>query len=259
MSTETVNTYQEPAPESQEHVDAMVAKADQAVQGGDDSRPEWLPDKFKSPEEMAKAYSALETKLGQGSETEASQEEQTEALEEAVTQNASEVSELLDSRGLDFDVFQQEYLETGGLSDDAYQALEESGLPRSMVDTWIDGQNALAGQLTSDIYNMAGGEETYTGMMQWASNNLPESEIDAYNATLDRMNSDEIRLAVQGLNARYRSEAEPNLVQGTTGAVSGGKFNSNAELTEAMRDPRYAKDPAYRQQIADKLSRSSLF
>lgn len=128
-----------------------------------------------------------------------------------------------------------------------------------MVDTWIEGQDALAGQLTSEIHDMAGGQDNYSGMMEWASNNLPESEIDAYNATMDRMNPDEIRLAVQGLNARYRSEAEPNLVQGTTGAVSGGKFNSNAELTEAMRDPRYAKDPAYRQQIADKLSRSSLF
>ena len=253
---DTINTYEEPMPESQEHVKEMLDKERTEEVS---ERPDWLPEKFKSAEDMAKAYSALESKLGQGSETEASQEEETEALEEAVTQNASEVSELLDSKGLDFDVFQQEYLETGGLSEEAYQALEESGLPRSMVDTWIDGQDALAGQLTSEIHNIAGGQDNYTDMMQWASNNLPESEIDAYNATMDRMNPDEIRLAVQGLNARYRSEAEPNLIQGGTGAVSGGKFDSNAELTEAMRDPRYAKDPAYRQEVANKLARSSLF
>lgn len=253
---DTINTYEEPTPESQEHVKEMLDKERTEEVS---ERPDWLPEKFKSAEDMAKAYSALESKLGQGSETEASQEEETEALEEAVTQNASEVSELLDSKGLDFDVFQQEYLETGGLSEEAYQALEESGLSRSMVDTWIDGQDALAGQLTSEIHNIAGGQDTYTDMMEWASNNLPESEIDAYNATMDRMNPDEIRLAVQGLNARYRSEAEPNLIQGSTGAVSGGKFDSNAELTEAMRDPRYAKDPAYRQEVANKLARSSLF
>ena len=29
-----------------------------------EDRPEWLAEKFKSPEEMAKAYSALEKKLG---------------------------------------------------------------------------------------------------------------------------------------------------------------------------------------------------
>jgi len=69
-----------------------------------------------------------------------------------------------------------------------------------------------------------------------------------------------IRLAIQGLNARYRSEAEPSLLQGGTGTVSsGGRFESNAELTAAMSDPRYSKDPAYRQQVADKLARSSLF
>jgi hypothetical protein len=49
-------------------------------------------------------------------------------------------------------------------------------------------------------------------------------------------------------------------MQGGTGAVStGGKFESTAELTAAMSDPRYAKDPAYRQTVADKLAKSSLF
>jgi hypothetical protein len=110
------------------------------------------------------------------------------------------------------------------------------------------------------MHSLVGGEEQYSELMQWASNNLPEAEIDAFNAAMDTQNPSNIRFAVQGLNARYRSEAEPSLLQGGTGAVSsGGKFNSNAELTVAMRDPRYAQDPAYRQQVADKLARSSLF
>ena len=37
-------------------------------------RPEWLPEKFKTPEDMSKAYSELEKKLGQ-----APKEEQPEA------------------------------------------------------------------------------------------------------------------------------------------------------------------------------------
>jgi hypothetical protein len=256
---ETVNTYEQPTPESQEHVDAMVAKAENAEQGGSTDRPEWLPDKFKSAEDMAKAYSELESKLGQPQNQETSDKEQTDALEEQVNQNASEVSELLDSKGLDFSVFQEEYMETGELSPEAYQALEESGLSRTLVDTWIQGQDALAGQITSEIHELAGGEGQYQALMDWAGDNLPPAEIEAFNATMDRMDANEVRFAVQGLYARYRSEAEPNLVQAGTGAVSGGKFSSNAELTEAMRDPRYAKDPAYRQEIANKLARSSLF
>ncbi len=249
---EAINTYQEPEAESQEHVNAMLEKVEGSQQ--DPERPEWLPEKFKSPEDMAKAYSQLESKLGQG------QEEQEEEVETTGEETASDVAELLDNKGLDFDVFQQEYNATGGLSDDAYAALEEAGFPNSVVDTWIQGQNALASQVTTEMYDVVGGQEDYNNMVSWASDALPESEIDAFNATMETQDPNMIRLAIQGLNARYRSEAEPTLMQGQTGAVSsGGRFESNAELTAAMSDPRYSKDPAYRQQVADKLSRSSLF
>jgi hypothetical protein len=249
---EAINTYQEPEAESQEHVNAMLEKVEGSQQ--DPERPEWLPEKFKSPEDMAKAYSQLESKLGQG------QQEQEEEVETTGEETASDVAELLDNKGLDFDVFQQEYNENGQLSDDAYAALDEAGFPRSVVDTWIQGQDALASQVTGEMYNIVGGQEDYNNMVSWAADTLPESEIDAFNATMTSQNPDMIRLAIQGLNARYRSEAEPTLMQGQTGAVSsGGRFESNAELTAAMSDPRYSKDPAYRQQVADKLSRSSLF
>jgi hypothetical protein len=254
---DAVNTYQEEPAESQEHVDAMLAK----VEGTqvDPERPEWLPEKFKSPEEMAKAYSSLESKLGQSSSEETTSEPEEAELEEVTNQSASEVSDLLDSRGLDFDVFQEEYMQTGTLSPEAYQALEEAGLSETLVDTWIEGQNALANQVTSQMQSLVGGAEEYGQLVQWASDNLPEGEVDAYNQVMETQDPDLIRLAVQGLNARYRSEAEPSLLQGGTGEVTGGKFSSNAELTAAMRDPRYAQDPAYRQQVADKLARSSLF
>ena len=250
---EAVNTYQEEAPENQEHVDAMLAKVE--GQTPSDDRPEWLPEKFKTPEDMARAYSELETKLG-STETTA----QPEAVsQEEVNQTANEVSELLDSKGLDFDVFAQEYAETGELSAEAYQALEEAGIVASMVDTWIEGQNALALQTTQAMQSLVGGAEEYGAMVQWAADNLPEDEIDAFNATMETQDPKLIQFAVQGLNARYRTNAEPSLLQGGTGEVSGGKFSSNAELTAAMSDPRYSKDPAYRKAVADKLARSSLF
>ena len=250
---EAINTYQEPEPENQEHVKEMLEKVEGNQQ--DAERPDWLPQKFKSAEDMAKAYSALESKLGQGN-----QEQEQEEVEATGEETASDVAELLDDKGLDFDVFQQEYNETGGLSDDAYAALDEAGFPRSVVDTWIQGQNALASQVTGEMYDIVGGQEDYNNMVSWAADTLPDSEIDAFNATMETQDPNMIRLAIQGLNARYRSEAEPTLLQGGSGAVSsGGRFESNAELTAAMSDPRYSKDPAYRQQVADKLAKSSLF
>ena len=58
---EAINTYQEPQPENKEHVQEMLNKERQS--GGED-RPDWLPEKFKSPEDMAKAYSELEASWG---------------------------------------------------------------------------------------------------------------------------------------------------------------------------------------------------
>ena len=252
---EAINTYQQPQPENPEHVKEMLEKVEGSQQ--DPERPEWLPQKFKSPEDMAKAYSALEGKLGKGEET---TEQTTEQVEATGEESQTEVAELLDSKGLDFDVFAEEYAQNGELSDDAYTALEEAGFPKTMVDTWVAGQDALASQMATEIYSLAGGTEQYSGMIQWASDNLPEAEVDAFNATMETQDMNLISLAVQGLNARYRSEAEPKLLRGDTGTVSsGGRFESNAELTAAMSDPRYAKDPAYRQQVADKLAKSSLF
>ena len=249
---DALNTYQEEAPESQEHVQAMLNKERTETE----ERPDWLPEKFKSVEDMAKAYSALESKLGQPQQ----QEETTEEVEVSGEESASDVAQLLDDKGLDFDVFQQEYAENGGLSEEAYDALQEAGFPRSMVDSWVAGQDALAAQMTEQMYDVAGGGEQYAQMVQWAADNLPDNEVNAYNVTMESGDPNMIRLAVQGLKARYRSEAEPTLMQGGTGAVSsGGKFESTAELTAAMSDPRYAKDPAYRQSIADKLAKSSLF
>ncbi len=251
---DTVNTYQQPEAENPEHVKEMLEK----VEGNqtDPDRPDWLPEKFKSPEDMAKAYSALEGKLGQPKE----EVEEAPTEEADGTETASEVSELLDSKGLDFSVFEQEYATNGQLSEDAYTALEEAGFPKSMVDSWVAGQDALASQVTADMHSITGGAEEYNNMVQWASDSLPENEIDAFNATMETQDPNMIRLAIQGLNARYRSEAEPTLLQGGNSSVStGGKFESNAELTAAMSDPRYAKDPAYRQTVADKLAKSSLF
>jgi alkanesulfonate monooxygenase SsuD/methylene tetrahydromethanopterin reductase-like flavin-dependent oxidoreductase (luciferase family) len=96
---DAVNTYQEEPAESQEHIDAMLAKVEGSQQ--DPERPEWLPEKFNSVEDMAKAYSALESKLGQP------QQEKQEAVSEEQVADAtpSDIADALDANGLDFDVF----------------------------------------------------------------------------------------------------------------------------------------------------------
>ena len=152
---------------SPEHINEMLAKVDNGVQPDDvgeeltlqtPTKPEWLPEKFSTPEDLVNAYNQLEQQYTQVSQ----QQEQEQATQEQVAniQNASvpQVAEILDERGLDIDVFQQEYNETGGLSEDAYHALEEVGISSNVVDTWLAGQEAIADQNISNIYNAVGGQ-----------------------------------------------------------------------------------------------------
>ena len=58
--TKVVETFEAEAPESQEHIQEMIDKADR-VQSvpREDGKPKWLPDKFESPEDMAEFLSEL--------------------------------------------------------------------------------------------------------------------------------------------------------------------------------------------------------
>ena len=69
-----------------------------------------------------------------------------------------------------------------------------------------------------------------------------------------------IKLAVLGLKAKY-DEAngyEGRMLQGKAPQTSGNVFRSQAELVQAMSDSRYENDPAYRQDVIEKLDRSDM-
>ena len=89
---------------------------------------------------------------------------------------------------------------------------------------------------------------------------MQEASIDAFNNAVNSGNIETANLAIQGLQAQYRSVngSEPSLVMGETKSVTGGVFDSAAQLTAAMRDPRYSSDSAYRQSVANKLQRSNV-
>jgi len=247
--TITLNSDETPHEETQEYQQEMVDKAE-ALENPQEAKPDWLPEKFDSPEDMAKAYAELESKLGSNNNEEIeSQQEQQE-----------EIEEFLDEQGIDFNALSQEYFETGGLSDEAYSALAEAGIPHSVVDQYIQGQEALMGDIRTTAFDSVGGENQYQEMMEWAANNLSDGEIDAYNNALDTTNMDSALLAIQGLHARYRSDVgvQPDLFTGDTTGSSAGVYNSVAELTRDMSDPRYESDPAFRQMVARKVSHSNV-
>ena len=206
--------------------------------------------KFDTQEDLEKAYKELESKIG--SPKEETKEEPTLDIPEG---NAEEVVE---AAGLDMESLQQEFSDKGELTAESLAKLEKVGINKDIVDSYIQGQQAVAQQIETDIKSIAGGNEGYTEMIAWAKENLSAEEVSAYNRVVNGRDIDATKMAVQGLKARMGGNAEPNLVRGKA-AISQSQFDSQAQITEDMKDPRYAKDPAYRDEVIEKINRSDLY
>lgn len=231
-----------------EAVDEAEGIQDEAGVEVDEERPEWLPEKFASPEQLAKAYAELESSFSSRSKD---AEEQPADVDEA--------PEVPDR---DFSVYSEEFAENGDLSEESIDQIESWGIPREMIEGYVEGQKAVLAAQFQSVYLEAGGEESYNSMIEWAADSLPEGEQDAFNRAVMQGTTDDMMFAVRSLVSRWRAStgtgARP-LVQGSTSpSKASGSFKSLAELTAAMKDPRYAKDPAYRKDIESRLAVSDI-
>ena len=127
-----------------------------------------------------------------------------------------------------------------------------------------DDDASSEGQLTEaqaeQLYKMVGGEKAYDSMMEWAGQTLSKEEIEMYDSVMESGSANSIYFAVQALSNKY-SEAvgsEGQLLTGRGSAESNAVFRSQSELVQAMNDPRYDNDPAYRSDVMTKLENSDL-
>ena len=219
------------------------------------SKPEGLPEKFNSVEDLAKSYSELEAKLGTNKE-----EVKTEEVKEVKTDSLDIAEKAVSNAGLDMNNLAEEYAKGGKLEDTSYEALEKAGIPKDYVDQFIQGQKAISDQQSATMKNLVGGDDAYTEMSNWAADNMNDAEKTAYNAAVNSKDIETAKLAVVGLKAKYEAVngSEPNLVQGKATPMGVDGYQSWQQVTEAMKDPRYAKDPAYQNMVKNKLSKSTI-
>ena len=263
---------------SEENVKMLAELDGQPVE--EEGGEQLLAGKYKSVEELEKAYKEAQRKLSQPKEeqpvdqepAEEGEEGEAEEGEEQPTGNAREIyGEVIGSRleeaGVDFQSMSDRFASTGQLEDGDYSQLEEAGFTRDMVDAYLAGLNykatqdsQLAVQEVAAIKQEYGGDAQYNAMIQWAVDNLPQAEIDAFNQVVNGQPLNVVRLAVAGLHAKYTGAVgrEPKLVSGRAPKASADTFESTAQVVEAMKDPRYSNDPAYRKKVEAKLARSSI-
>ena len=226
------------------------------------SKPEGLPEKFNSVDELVKSYSELEKKLGEQSQpTEKSVDPVSKAeLKGQPKSDLDIATKAVDSAGLNMDSLAEEYAKDGKLADGSYESLQKAGIPKDYVDRFIAGQQAIADQQSSSVKEMVGGTQAYDTMSEWAGQNLSETEKTAYNSAVNSKDLEAVKLAVVGLKARYSQAtgSEPKLVEGKSSVSGEQGFQSWAQVTQAMSDPRYAKDVAYQAEVKNKLANSKI-
>ena len=221
--------------------------------------PELIGGKFKSQDDLLKAYNELQKKLGssEAEQVEEAAEEATEAVEEK-----TEVEELPPV----FNNAAQQYSEKGELSEDVIEELSKMDT-RDLINQYMEfytrtanqqQQQQVDAQAQSSILDSVGGQESYNEMVQWASRNLDSAEIENFNQVTNSGNVAAIKFAVEALSNRYKSAegSEAPLITGKQGVGKEPGFRSHAELSRAIADPRYNNDPAYRQDVEDRLARS---
>jgi len=248
----------------------LSAEEQDSLQVGEamqEAQDDLLAGKYKDAQELEKAYVELQKKLGDkdsGDSSEAGDSEDSEQVEskeggekEKETKEDTESDGILDKL---WDEAQTEY------SKETLEALNKM-TPVEIADMHLQfrqqvekSKPQITEQQVTELKNVAGGDQAYKDMLQWAGDNLNKQEIQMFDAVMDRGDPLGAFFAVRSLSYRYKDAQgyDGKMVTGTAPKSDGNQFNSQAEVVEAMSDPRYDRDPAFRQKIMKKLERSNV-
>jgi hypothetical protein len=228
-------------------------------------RPDNIPEKFWDAEkgvtrvdELAKSYAELE----KGRSAPVADPVAAKVAADAAAAAGSA------GAGVDFAALTSEYAADGKLSEARYTELAAQGNPRHVVDAFIAGQAATARvaeyeakEAVTEAHSHAGGKDAFDSMLSWASVNLNAADQAAFDTAV-MGNAASRKQAITSLRSQYTASrgSDPKLVSGSGSAgESFGAFQSRAEVTAAMRDPRYKADPAYRSSVERRIGAMPVF
>jgi len=262
QQTFTVDT----TPQTETLSDNLTADEQDSLAVGEklvEEQEQLLAGKYKDAQELEKAYVELQKKLGSNDESE-EDVEQTSATEEVEETSLSDGASLISSANDEY------YANDGKLSEETLEKFSSMS-SKELVESYLEVQNTdafknktetadLSDADINEVKNFAGGEAQYDNLIAWANSNLDEKSKDAFDGIVGSGSVDAIKIAVNGLKAQYENANgyEGKMYSGKAPKGDSDVFRSQAELVQAMSDKRYDRDPAYRQDIIEKLDRSNL-
>ena len=256
--TETLN-YDPTDPDAPEFSEDEQNSLEVAEKLGEQEN-ELLAGKYKSAEDLEEAYLELQKKLGSDDDEveDTTLDEDEVEYDEGTVEGINTIQSASDEYYENEGNLSAETMEKFGNMDardlvNAFMAIQENTDP---ADSYPD----LSDAEMSTVYNSVGGEAEYDKLTSWAADNMDDKALDAFNTVIDQGNPTAIQLAVAGMKAEYDNTEgyEGRMLTGKAAQNSRDAFRSQAEVVQAMSDPRYDKDPAYRQDLYDKLERSNV-
>ena len=251
----------------------LTAEEQDSLQVGEqitEAQDQLLAGKYKTAEELEKAYGELQKKLGEkgseDSETTGESDDTPESKEE--TEEKEEAKETSPAVELINEASAEYWDNDQKLSPETIEKFSSMSTT-DLLNGYLEVQkNAPAGNSVPDlteadinvVKNSVGGESEYGKIVSWAKENMPDADSQAFDDLVSTGNVGAIRLAAQGLQAKYNDANgyEGRMLSGKSPKTSEDTFRSQAELVKAMSDPRYEDDPAYRQDLIEKLDRSDV-
>lgn len=221
-----------------------------------------LAGKYENAEQLEKAYIELEKKLGSKEKAEDKPEANKEEPKEEPKEEQKKETNILDQlwdEASSGKKFKPETLKQ--LTEMKATELAQMHLAyRQQASKDNVGQKELSQEDVTQLKGVVGGPENYDNMLKWANQNLNKGEIQMYDKVMELGNPLAAYFAVQALAYRYQdaSGKDGQMITGKAPSPSGDVFKSQAQVVQAMSDPRYDKDPAYRQEIQQKLERSNI-
>jgi len=220
---------------------------------------ELLAGKYENAEQLEEAYLELQRKLGSDDDDveDTTLDEDEVEYDENVVAGIETIQSASDEYYANEGQLSEETMEKfGEMSSkdlvEAYMAIQENSDPDANYPDISDSD-------LNTVYNSVGGEDQYNALTSWAADNMNDSALDAFNSIINQGNPTAIQIAVAGMKAEYDNAEgyEGRMLTGKAARTSDA-FRSQAEVVKAMSDPRYDRDPAYRQDLYDKLERSNV-
>ena len=234
--------------------------------------------KFNTQEDLAKAYTELEKRVGQQPQNETPEPpvEQTDdnyTAEAASELYGKEYVDALSEKGVDMaDIMKR--ADSGEDISANYDTLAEVfNVPKAVVENYVNAaqqtQMPAPGLTPEDgveVRNAIGGDEAFAEVTQWAEKNIDKQTLDNYNKIADT-NKEAALWALKFFQSQMKSPGsvvEPKLYGGGN-VPSQTTYESKQQVLDAMNKTNskgqrlYDVDEAYRDKVAKILLNSDVF